>query len=98
MLIRYLIFVDESGYEARWDKDEATRQQPFYVVSAVAIPHSEIHEVYSSIRNSIAQLKLPKIDAQALGKGQEIKASGVDRGDGFGVRVETSAMKCEKST
>ena len=79
----YLIFVDESGYQEDWSQDSAIRQQPFHVVSAVAVPSDNLHEVYTAIRSGVAQLNLPKTDAQALGKGQEIKASQVDRGEGF---------------
>lgn len=79
----YLIFVDECGYVKNWDSDDNIRKQPFYILSAVAIPTTKIHIVYTKIRQSIKELDLPNTNADQLGRGEEIKASSVDRGDGF---------------
>jgi len=79
----HLIFVDECGYQKNWADDKTIREQPFYVVAAVAIPSSHVQAIYTSIRNSIAQLSLPGTQADALGRGEEIKASSVDKGKGF---------------
>lgn len=59
------------------------RDQPFHVVSAVAIPSDALPNIYTNIRSRIAQLKLPETQADALGRGEEIKADQVDKGDGF---------------
>lgn len=79
----YLIFVDECGYHRDWSSDKAIREQPFHVVSAVAIPSHALPNIYTNIRSRIAQLNLPETEADALGRGQEIKAGSVDRGEGF---------------
>lgn len=79
----YLIFVDECGYQPNWSSDKAIRDQPFYVVSAVAMLSSTLPDIYTNIRSRIAQLNLPKTQADALGRGEEIKAHSVDKGEGF---------------
>jgi hypothetical protein len=79
----YVIYVDECGYHLDWAEEKAIKAQPVYVVSAVAIPSESVHSVYEKIRDSISQIELPGIDANALGKEQEIKAKEVDRGKGF---------------
>lgn len=79
----YLIFVDECGYQPNWSSEKAVREQPFHVVSAVAIPSHALPNIYTNIRSRIAQLNLPETEADALGRGQEIKAGSVDRGEGF---------------
>lgn len=78
-----MIFVDECGYQPNWSEERAIREQRFHVVSAVAIQSSNLHEIYTAIRSGIAQLNLPETKAEVLGKGQEIKASQIDRGEGF---------------
>jgi len=79
----YLIFVDECGYRADWMAEDGIREQPVYVVSAVAVPSESAAQLYKAIRDRVAKLPLPETDARALGRGQEIKANAVDRGDGF---------------
>lgn len=79
----YLIFVDESGYAENWAKDSEIQKQPFYILSAVAIPTAQIDSVYSRICQSIKELRLPHLNADRLGHGEEIKASSVDRGEDF---------------
>ena len=79
----YLIFVDECGYRADWADEDAIREQPVYVVSAVAVPSESAAQLYEAIRDGVAQLELPETNAQALGRGEEIRANAVDRGDGF---------------
>jgi len=78
----YVIFIDECGYRPNWKEENAIKEQPVYVVSAVAIPSDNVHSVYEAIRDCISRLGLPETDANALGKGQEIKAKDVDRGKG----------------
>jgi hypothetical protein len=79
----YFIFVDECGYQPDWTNEAAINEQPVYVLSAVAVPSENVTQLYDAIRNSVAQLWLPETNAQALGRGEEIKANAVDRGDGF---------------
>jgi len=79
----YFIFVDECGYQPDWANETAIEEQPVYVLSAVAVPSENVAQLYEAIRNSMAQLGLPGTNAQALGKGEEIKANAVDKGDGF---------------
>lgn len=79
----YLIFVDESGYDKNWDSDNKILEQPFYILSAVAIPTTKIDIVYTQIRQSIQELPLPHTNADRFGHGEEIKASSVDRGEDF---------------
>lgn len=79
----YLIFVDECGYAKDWASDSEIREQPFYILSAVAIPTTQIDSVYNRIRQWIKNLNLPHTNADRLGHGEEIKASSVDRGKDF---------------
>lgn len=79
----YLIFVDECGYVKNWDSDTSIHEQPFYILSAVAIPTTQIDSVYTRIRQRIKELHLPHTNADRLGHGEEIKASSVDRGEDF---------------
>lgn len=79
----YLIFVDECGYNPDWSSDNAIKEQPFHVISAVALPSHALLNIYTNIRSRIAQLNLPETQADALGRGQEIKANSIDRGEGF---------------
>jgi hypothetical protein len=81
----YLIFVDETGYTPGWpDVNLRTLiEQPLYVVSGVAIKENSIKSVYDSIINKLEQLNITGIDISKLGKGEEIKAKEVDRGDGI---------------
>ncbi|WNC60570.1 DUF3800 domain-containing protein [Thermosynechococcus sp. QS41] len=77
----YLIFVDECGYVKKWDSDISIQEQPFYILSAVAIPTTRIDGVYARIRKDIKNLNLPHTYADRLGHGEEIKAKSVDRGE-----------------
>jgi hypothetical protein len=79
----YLIFVDECGYQKNWPDEQAARDQPFHVVSGVVVRSSHLSAIYTSIRSAVAQLGLPETEPEALGKGQEIKASWIDKGQGF---------------
>jgi hypothetical protein len=78
----YLIFVDEVGYTPGWP-DVNLSEQPMYVVSGVVIKENSIKSVYDSIINKLKQLNITGIDISKLGKGEEIKAKEVDRGDGI---------------
>ncbi|MBX6349949.1 MAG: DUF3800 domain-containing protein [Clostridia bacterium] len=79
----YLVFIDECGYARNWRNRQAIQQQPFYVLAGVAMHFDRIADIYESIRKSIRGLNLPKTEADMLGRGEEIKASLVDKGDGF---------------
>ncbi|MEJ5349811.1 MAG: DUF3800 domain-containing protein [Desulfosoma sp.] len=79
----YVVFVDECGYEKNWSSSTAIQRQPFYVLAGVAVPFDRIADIYVSIREIIRGLNLPKTNANMLGKGEEIKASSVDKGDRF---------------
>jgi hypothetical protein len=78
----YVVFVDESGYQQNWAEEASIKQQPVYVLSAVAIHSGDVQQVYETIRNGLNQLNLG-IDVQYLGRGKEIKANDVDKGGGF---------------
>lgn len=78
----YFVFVDECGYQPNWSNENAIREQPVYVVSAVAVHSENLTQLYEAIRNGVAQLSLD-INNQALGRGEEIRANAVDRGEGF---------------
>lgn len=78
----YLIFVDECGYAKDWAEDSEILKQPFYILSAVAIPTTNIDSVYTRIRQRIKELHLPHTNADQLGHGEEIKARSIDRGEG----------------
>lgn len=79
----FIIFVDECGYQPNWNEEKAIKDQPVHVVAAVAISSEHLSSAYTRIRNDVAQLGLEGIDPNALGKGQEIRANAVDRGDDF---------------
>ncbi|MCI4463279.1 MAG: DUF3800 domain-containing protein [Caldisericum sp.] len=81
----YLIFVDEAGYTPGWSNVNLNdlNEQPVYVVSGVAIKENCIQSVYDSIINKLKQLNITGIDISKLGKGEEIKAKEVDRGEGI---------------
>lgn len=79
----YLVFVDECGYQKDWKKPKNIQQQPVHVVAAVAIDSNDIGQVYETMRNEVKKLQLPRTNADALGKGEEIKASSIDKGEGF---------------
>ncbi len=79
----FLVFVDECGYQKNWKLQKSIRQQPLHVVAAVAIDSNDIGQMYETMRSEVKKLKLPKTNADALGKGEEIKASSIDRGKGF---------------
>jgi len=93
----YLIFVDECGYVKNWDSDNNIREQPFYILSAVTIPTTKIHIVYTQTRQSIKELRLSHTDADRLGRGEEIKASSVDRGEDFWKRNPELRDRVRKS-
>lgn len=78
-----LVFVDECGYEKKWNKPKSIQQQPLHVVGAIAINSNDLGQVYDTIRNKATKLQLPRTNAHLLGKGEEIKASSIDRGEGF---------------
>lgn len=84
-----VVFVDECGYVKNWRNPKHIQQQPVHVAAAVAIDSSEVEDVYTSIRKDISSLNLPHTNAAALGKGEEIKAASVDRGEGFWGKNET---------
>lgn len=88
-----VVFVDECGYEKNWKNPKHIQQQPVHVAAAVAIGSSEVEHVYTSIRDAISSLNLPHTNAAALGKGEEIKAASVDRGEGFWGKNETLREK-----
>jgi hypothetical protein len=79
----YCIFVDECGYQKNWDRSKAIVQQPIHCVGAVAISSGSLANLYSSIRSQLGNLKLPQTDSRNVGRGEEIKAASVDRGEGF---------------
>lgn len=79
----YLIFVDECGYVKDWNNEARMSEQPFYVLSAVAIPATQIHSVYNRLCQSIKELSPPSTNVDKLGRGEEIKARSVDRGEAF---------------
>lgn len=78
----YLIFVDECGYSHNWMDEKNIEQQPFYVLSAVAIASSRVKDIYENIRKATYFL-IQNDDAWLLGHGSEIKAKEVDRGEGI---------------
>ncbi|MBT9260253.1 MAG: DUF3800 domain-containing protein [Clostridiales bacterium] len=101
----YLIFVDESGYVKNWDSDTSIHEQPFYILSAVAIPTTQIDSVYTRIRQRIKELHLPHTSADQLGHGEEIKAKSIDKGEGhwgkdpeLRTRVRDSYLNQEEAT
>jgi len=75
-----LIFVDESGYSPNWTADIV--DQPFYVLSAVCIDASLYPRMCDELRRDTALMGLPGL-AHPLGKGSEIKARAVARGEGW---------------
>lgn len=77
----FLVFVDECGYSANWRKEIS--KQPFHVTAAVAVPSNDLHDLYNRLRTRLQKLTLPHTNVDALGKGEEIKAAAVDRGEGF---------------
>jgi len=77
----YLIFVDECGYSFRWK--EEIENQPFYILAAVTIKTDNLQVVYETIRYNLRKLDLPNIRPDYLGKGSEIKAKDIDRGEEF---------------
>lgn len=79
----FIFFVDECGYQPNRTEEVAIRHQPVHVVAAVAISSEHLSSAYARVRNGVAELGLEGIDPNALGRGQEIRANGVDRGDGF---------------
>ncbi len=79
----YLVFVDECGYQKDWKKRKNIQQQPLHVAAAVAIHSNDIGQVYETICSEVKNLQLPHTNADALGKREEIKASSIDRGEGF---------------
>ena len=77
----FLVFVDECGYAANWRKEIS--KQPFHITAAVAIPSNILQDAYNRLRAALKRLSLPYTDVDTLGKGEEIKAAAVDRGDDF---------------
>jgi hypothetical protein len=70
----YIIFIDESGYSYNWLGD--ANQQPFYVLSAVAIPANELNNLYTSVLLEHLDLGL-RSKNQKVGLNYEIKAKDV---------------------
>ncbi len=79
----FLVFVDECGYAKNWKAETSIKQQPVHVAAAVAIDANDINGVYKQVRDSLRACNLPHTDVDVLGKGEEIKAAPVDRGEGF---------------
>lgn len=79
----YVIFIDECGYQPNWSDEKTINEQPVHVVSAVAIDSGELGSIYKNIYDNISALALPVTDYHTLGKGYEIKAKKVDKGDEF---------------
>jgi hypothetical protein len=77
----YVVYMDECGFSFGWK--ESIDEQPFYVLSAVAIPMEKIHPAYEEIRQSLENLQIPWLNMQMLGWGEEIKAKELDRGEGY---------------
>ena len=75
-----LIFIDESGYSTNWLND--IEQQPFHVLSAVAIDASVYAEACKEVRERVDEMNLPGLD-HPLGKGSEIKARFIMTGGGW---------------
>jgi hypothetical protein len=75
-----IIFLDESGYSPDWKKQ--IDEQPFYVLSAVCIPTSNIPAAYERLRKEIDRMSLPG-QKKPLGRGFEIKARDVAQGIGW---------------
>lgn len=79
----YLVYMDESGYVPRnWSSKEALDQQPFYVAAAVLIEAEKLFEIYKHIQDKLTTSGAlePKV-CSLLGKGVEVKASWVERGE-----------------
>ena len=75
-----MIFLDESGYSRDWKKQ--IDEQPFYVLSAVCLPMSNIPAAYDRLRGEIGRLDLPG-QKRPLGRGFEIKARDIAQGIGW---------------
>ncbi len=75
-----MIFLDESGYSRDWKKQ--FDEQPFYVLSAVCLPVSNIPAAYDRLRDEIGKLALPE-QHRPLGRGFEIKARDIAQGTGW---------------
>ncbi len=89
----FLIFIDESGYAKEWSKPDRIKEQPVHVAAAVAIHSNNMYQIYSTIREGIRNLSLPYTRADALGRGKEIKASSVDRGEGWWGKEENQSAR-----
>ncbi len=75
-----LVFFDESGYSFNWLSDLS--EQPFYVLSAVAVDAAVYARACKEVQESTAALELPGLK-HPLGKGAEIKARQVSGGNGW---------------
>jgi hypothetical protein len=75
-----MIFLDESGYS--WDWKKQIDEQPFYVLSAVCLPMSNIPTAYEKLREEVNDLNLPG-QKKPLGRGFEIKARDIAQGTGW---------------
>jgi len=75
-----LVFLDESGYSFNWLND--IDNQPFYVLSAVAIDAASYGAACAEIQEAVAAMNLPGVE-HPLGKGSEIKARQVTNGQGW---------------
>jgi len=77
----YVVYMDECGFSFNWKEDIG--EQPFYVLSAVAIPVKNVRLAYEDVRQSLGNLGIPGLDPHSVGWGEEIKAKELDRGEGY---------------
>lgn len=75
-----LIFLDESGYSRDWKRQ--IEEQPFYVLSAVCLPASNVPAAYQRLSAEISKMNLPG-QKRPLGRGFEIKARDIAQGSGW---------------
>jgi len=75
-----LIFLDESGYSKKWQKN--IEQQPFHVLSAIAVDCDKYAELSQELRNKVEAIDDLEIE-NPLGRGFEIKANEVSKGKGW---------------
>lgn len=75
-----LIFIDESGYSRNWKAD--IEDQPFHILSAVAIDADRYHTASEELRTSVEAIEDLELE-HPLGQGFEIKAKEISRGKGW---------------
>lgn len=93
----FLVFIDECGYQKNWKDAKNMQQQPVHVTAAVAVDSKDVSHIYTSIRGKISNLQLPHTNASLIGKGEEIKASAVDRGEGLWGKLSQLRDKVRQS-